>query len=253
MLLRRVLMHFRKQDWIAIVLDFVIVVVGIFVGLQVSQWNDERQERVLEQQYLQSLKSDFGSDIEELDKAIALAAERALLFRQILASVAVESVEGDPNEFIWAVFNTDLLNFPSYTRATINDLMSTGNLRLIRDRELKAEIAAYYTDIEYREQWVPNWRSMQIDMESMFPDLLDFTIREAAHDRYTPGVPWITEPFDFDADTANDVLQKIINHPKSKGQIENMTRLQDSHYRNLELIRDQAIKLIESVETSSSF
>ena len=212
MLLRRVLMHFRKQDWIAIGLDFIIVVVGIFVGLQVSQWNDHRQERVLEQQYLQSLKSDFESDIEKLDKAIALAEERAILFRKIISAVDSENIDGDPNEFIWAVYSTNLLNFPSYARATINDLMSTGNLRLIRDRELKAEIAVYYTDIEYREQWIPTWRDMQIMIERIFPALLDFRIREAGHNKYSPGVPWITETFDFDADTANDVLQKIINH-----------------------------------------
>jgi len=36
MLLRRFLTHFNRQDWLAIFLDFVIVVVGIFVGLQAS-------------------------------------------------------------------------------------------------------------------------------------------------------------------------------------------------------------------------
>ena len=33
MILRRIIAHFRKQEWTAIALDFVIVVVGVFVGL----------------------------------------------------------------------------------------------------------------------------------------------------------------------------------------------------------------------------
>ena len=52
------------------------------------------------------------------------------------------------------------------------------------DTELKSEIANYYTDIEYREQWKANWREMQIAMEHTMPHLLDFNIREAGHLRY---------------------------------------------------------------------
>jgi len=36
MLLRRVIQHFRKQEWTAIGIDFLIVVVGVFMGIQVS-------------------------------------------------------------------------------------------------------------------------------------------------------------------------------------------------------------------------
>jgi len=36
MLLRRVIQHFRQQEWTAIGIDFLIVVVGVFMGIQVS-------------------------------------------------------------------------------------------------------------------------------------------------------------------------------------------------------------------------
>jgi hypothetical protein len=42
MLLRRVMEHVREQNWSAIAIDFVIVVVGVFIGIQVSNWNGER-------------------------------------------------------------------------------------------------------------------------------------------------------------------------------------------------------------------
>ena len=37
MILRRVIGHFRRQEWTAIAIDFVIVVVGVFVGIQVRE------------------------------------------------------------------------------------------------------------------------------------------------------------------------------------------------------------------------
>ena len=45
MILRRVIGHFRKQEWAAIAIDFLIVVFGVFVGLQVNNWNEARKDR----------------------------------------------------------------------------------------------------------------------------------------------------------------------------------------------------------------
>lgn len=52
MLLRRTVEHFRKQEWTAIGIDFVIVVVGVFVGIQVSNWNAARLDEVKAQAYV---------------------------------------------------------------------------------------------------------------------------------------------------------------------------------------------------------
>ena len=40
MLLRRVIAHVRRQEWTAIGIDLVIVVVGVFIGIQVANWNE---------------------------------------------------------------------------------------------------------------------------------------------------------------------------------------------------------------------
>ncbi len=52
MLLRKVTMHVREQNWTAVFIDFVIVVLGVFVGLQVQDWNEYRKDRSEEQRLL---------------------------------------------------------------------------------------------------------------------------------------------------------------------------------------------------------
>jgi DNA-binding HxlR family transcriptional regulator len=47
MLLRRILQHFRIQNGFAAVLDFFIVVVGVFVGLQAQDWANGRVQRAI--------------------------------------------------------------------------------------------------------------------------------------------------------------------------------------------------------------
>ena len=41
MLLRRVTKDVRNQNWVAIGIDFAIVVIGVFIGLQATSWNEE--------------------------------------------------------------------------------------------------------------------------------------------------------------------------------------------------------------------
>lgn len=76
MILRSVMKHVKEQNWIAVAIDFVIVVVGVFIGIQVANWNDARPERDLEVLYLQKLESALARDIVEHDDAVDLAEKR---------------------------------------------------------------------------------------------------------------------------------------------------------------------------------
>ena len=71
MILRRVIAHFRKQEWTAIALDFVIVVVGVFVGIQVSNWNEERRTRMVEDDLLNRLYEETQELLELQSESLA--------------------------------------------------------------------------------------------------------------------------------------------------------------------------------------
>ncbi len=58
MILRSITEHVKAQNWFAVGLDFLIVVVGVFVGLQAQQWNDARQDRRDEVVFLRALHED---------------------------------------------------------------------------------------------------------------------------------------------------------------------------------------------------
>lgn len=64
MILRRLASAFRKQDWATVSVEIAIVMIGIFLGLQVSGWNQSRIDRADETVFLQSLYQ----DVLELEK-----------------------------------------------------------------------------------------------------------------------------------------------------------------------------------------
>ena len=58
MILRRIIDHVKTQNWTAVGIDFVIVVVGVFIGIQVSNWNDARADERAYQDAMKRLVED---------------------------------------------------------------------------------------------------------------------------------------------------------------------------------------------------
>ena len=69
MLLRSITKHVREQNWFAVALDFFIVVVGILIAFQITEWSEQRQEASLETTYLNRLAADLDETISYLDRS----------------------------------------------------------------------------------------------------------------------------------------------------------------------------------------
>ena len=54
MLLRRITKHVRDQNWFAVSIDFFIVVIGVFIGIQVANWNDARTNEYRQSEILET-------------------------------------------------------------------------------------------------------------------------------------------------------------------------------------------------------
>lgn len=86
MLVRRVTEHVKAQNWFAVGLDFVIVVVGVFIGIQVANWNEERQLAAQERSYLAQLRDEILGNHGVVDlrmrynSEVVAAGERALAY-----------------------------------------------------------------------------------------------------------------------------------------------------------------------------
>jgi len=78
MILRRVVEHVKAQNWTAVALDFVIVVLGVVIGIQVSNWNEARAAADRRDQIVAALITDLRDGLEtqarfvaDIDKGVA--------------------------------------------------------------------------------------------------------------------------------------------------------------------------------------
>ena len=59
MIMRRLAAHLREQNWTAIAIEFVLLVLGVFLGIQVANWNETRIERDLVPGHLSEIAQDL--------------------------------------------------------------------------------------------------------------------------------------------------------------------------------------------------
>src|SRR5687767_12197700 len=141
MISRRFLEGMKRRDWVAVVTDLVIVVLGIVIGLQASQWVQTRQDVETERRYLKRLLADNDANVRALEQAIRVNDRRAAILSSL--AVALENGRSAPSQ-------ADLSNVMcrwfiqpavNVRRGTYVELVSSGRLALLRDEDLRGRLA----------------------------------------------------------------------------------------------------------------
>ena len=70
MILRRFMDHIKDQNWFAVGLDVIVVIVGIFLGMQVQQWYEEQKSTQRESLLVKNIIEDLRLDTQHIDKAL---------------------------------------------------------------------------------------------------------------------------------------------------------------------------------------
>lgn len=171
----------HRLSWRSLLGEFFVVVLGVLVALWVDEIKEARVDAGLEVEYLHSLLIDLDADLAQFDSADAWSR------RQEAAAATVLSLyDGTPTtksaaELVAAVETAGWQFFPSITRNTIDDLKSTGNLRLIKDPTLRRAIASYYATLD--NSLIPN-----ANMRDRMWDQYDAHVSEVLKPRVRLGV-----------------------------------------------------------------
>lgn len=67
MILRRLSQSLKDQNWTAIWIEFILLVTGVFLGIQVSNWNEARADRAAYEAALGRLGAEIDTNLASLD------------------------------------------------------------------------------------------------------------------------------------------------------------------------------------------
>ncbi|MEL6362643.1 MAG: hypothetical protein AAFR21_16315 [Pseudomonadota bacterium] len=144
MLLRRVIEHVRTQNWTAIGIDFVIVVVGVFMGIQLGNWNQARQEQQRGAVYADRLTADLRVEYDYILSLIDYTQDTFDAGNQAYLGLTGQ-VEMSDAEILINAFRASQYNWYERRRSTFDELVAAGATGLIQDEVLRVAAFSNYS------------------------------------------------------------------------------------------------------------
>jgi hypothetical protein len=188
MIFKRAIAKLRVQDWAAITIELLIVIVGVFVGTWVANWNQARIERRQTEQMLTELQPGLEHFIGFFDTAKPYYATT-----RSYADIAFAGWRGDPGvsdeQFVISAYQASQVYGLQINAVNWARIFGSDQLRNIESAEIRRGLASLmsvdFADVgpaavrtRYREQ-----------VRQVIPEDIQDMIRDRCGDRPIPGRP----------------------------------------------------------------
>ena len=146
MILQRLATSIRKQDWFTVGIETLIVIFGVFIGLQVNNWNEARRDRIQAETSRERLIADLRADLDD-------------------------ALRSDPPETVdetWRFVRDSWIaggEWPFAPSAQIyKELQNAGDLDLIAGGSMQRRLRDYYEDSAHEIEISLTFRSAYADL-----------------------------------------------------------------------------------------
>ena len=187
MIFKRAVAGLRGQDWLAITIELAIVIIGVFIGIQVANWNEERLERHETQRMLTRLRPELRNLLD-----LYASARTYYATTRDYAATAFAGWRSDPKvsdrDFVIAAYQASQI----YTRfgtnnATWATIFGADRLRTIDDSLIRNNLAfLMYGDPQISEAVNTPYRQ---NVRRVIPVEIQDAIRAECGDRSPPDNP----------------------------------------------------------------
>jgi len=123
--------------------EVVLVVIGILIALQINNWNEQRKQSNLEQEYLIALKKEFENNVIEVNRVLDLNIElhkNALELATYTGPEVPNITDQEFSQLYFGVIKSEVQYRPG--SGVLTEIISSGNLNAFKKRELKNALAA---------------------------------------------------------------------------------------------------------------
>jgi hypothetical protein len=141
-LIRRIRTHAARQDWFAVAIDLGIVVVGVYLGIQASNWNQDRQDRNVARELRAQMISNLIANEDDLRA-------RSKYYAQVQghALAALQAIEPPSHRlgeaFLVDAYQASQLWRRPFDRTAFDELQNSGLANKVGDVAMRARISAY--------------------------------------------------------------------------------------------------------------
>ena len=136
MMFRRFLQRLKRHQWGAIATELAIVIIGVFIGMQVSNWNENRETNRTAAVFTERLKDDLRHEAWGYEVILQYSRETNANQRRVLDAMAGDIALSD-EQFLISAYRATQYKENNRYRATYDELLSIGSMGLVADQPLR--------------------------------------------------------------------------------------------------------------------
>ena len=186
MIFKRMTANLRAQNWSAIAIELAIVVIGVFIGTQVANWNQERLEKIGTERMLEQLVPELQSQIEFFDSVRTYYAASRVYADQALAAWDLGGRISD-EQFVIAAYQASQVTGIGTNAENWAITFGGDQLRNIEDpkirRNMELMLTSDYSTVTFDSVATP----YREDVRRVIPIKVQDDIRRECGDRNMPG------------------------------------------------------------------
>jgi hypothetical protein len=181
MIFKRAVARLKAQDWAAIGVELVIVIIGVFIGTQVSNWNNARLERAKTEQMARDLQPELRNVTDN--------------FRMLTDYYAVTRRYGDTafagwrnarqvsdRDFVIAAYQASQILYTGVDNASWSQIFGMDRLRDLRNQRLRHDLSLLMTK-DFTALETPLACDYRRDVRRIIPEDVQDAIRERCGDQ----------------------------------------------------------------------
>jgi hypothetical protein len=185
MIYKRVAARLKAQDWVAITIELAIVVVGVFIGTQVSNWNAERLERQDNSRVLHNLRPEIADMVANF-RTIYAYYDTSNHYARIAFAGWLRDPRVSDRDFVVGAFQASQIYYTGLNNDTWSQIYGSDRLRTIDNRAMRKDLSVLMTT-DYSAMERDLFSNYRQHAREIIPADVQDAIREQCGDRPVAG------------------------------------------------------------------
>lgn len=191
--------------------EIILVVIGILIALQISNWNEDNKNRFIEIETLKSLKLDLISSKEQLESKRRASHNRVLYDSIVLIHLRTPQAKIDQDSLNYLVPRFKAPPTFDPEEGIITEVVSTGKLNIIANKKIRAFITAWNKNINEIKEIEGALNNLLKDKKE--PYLFHhFSYRNSTNDEGKTSLRWNGNEVLSDIHFENLMIMSIVIH-----------------------------------------